>query len=142
MKKQIGKRLKAIRELKGLSQTELGESLGIQYQHVSKYERGGSVPTWENLIKMIELYEVNINWLLTGRGKVFLSKMGYEEIEDVATLQRVKDIEDIQLEEIVEELKKDKGLKSLIHNYIRNYMGVKQAADLLKQKAEGLKKYN
>ena len=140
MKKQIGRRFKIIRELKGLNQTEMGESLGIKYQHVSKYERGASVPTWENLIKLIELYSVNINWLLTGRGKVFLSEMGYEETEDVITLQRLKDSEDIQIEEILEELRKDKGIKTLIHNYIKNYVATKQAAELLKTNVEGLKK--
>ena len=138
MKKEIGKRLKLIRELKGLSQTELGNSLGIMYQHVSKYERGESVPTWENLIKLIELYGVNINWLLTGRGKMFLSKMGYEEIEE-KTILKIKD-EDSEIEEIIEELKKDKELKTLLYNYIKNYLGTKQAASMLKRKAEGLVK--
>ena len=138
MKKEIGKRLKQIRESKNLNQTQFGDSLGILYQHVSKYERGETVPTWENLIKLIELYGVNINWLLTGRGKMMLSSMGYAEIEDATSGNKVKDIEDSEIDEIVEELKKDKELKRLIHNYIKSIWGAKQAAEMLKQKADGL----
>ena len=137
MKKEIGTRLRLVRELKKLNQAELGNSLGIQYQHVSKYERGESVPTWENLIKLIETYNVNINWLLTGRGKMFLSPMGYDAIED-KSIFTIKDIEDIQIEEIVAELKKDKELKTAIYNYVKNYWGVKEAAAKLKRQADGL----
>ncbi len=141
MRKKIGKRLKTIRELKGLNQTEMGNSLGIQYQHVSKYERGENIPTWENLIKLIEMYSVNVNWLLTGRGKMFLSPIGYEESEDKIDdcYNKIKDV-DTEIDEIVDELKKDKELKALIYNYLKSYWGAKQAADLLKRKAERLTK--
>lgn len=38
----FGKRLKHFREAKGLSQTELGERLGLSYQQIQKYEAGKS----------------------------------------------------------------------------------------------------
>ena len=143
MKKEIGKRLKQIRESKNLNQTQFGDSLGILYQHVSKYERGETVPTWENLIKLIELYGVNINWLLTGRGKMMLSSMGYAEIEDATSGNKVKDIEDSEIDEIVEELKKDKDLKiikiegrakryySLYRKILRKDMDIDKIYDLV-----------
>jgi transcriptional regulator with XRE-family HTH domain len=138
MKKEIGKRLKLIREAKGLNQNDLGLSLGIQYQHVSKYERGESVPTWENLIKLIDQYNVNINWLLTGKGKMFLSQLGYEETEGKSPLI-IKD-SDSAIDEIIEELNKDRDLKSLIHEYIKNYVETKRSASKLSAKTEGLLK--
>jgi len=138
MKKEIGKRLRQIRETKELSQNDVGSHLGIQYQHVSKYERGESVPTWEYLIKLNELYHVNINWLLTGKGKMFLTPMGYEAIENEKHLV-IKDVES-DLEEIIEELKKDKELKTAIYNYIKGYTDTKRAASKLHEKAAGLVK--
>ncbi|MBD3288333.1 helix-turn-helix domain-containing protein [candidate division KSB1 bacterium] len=134
MKKEIGVRFRNIREARNLSQAEMGNSLGIKYQHVSKYERGESVPTWENLIKMVELYNVNLNWLLTGRGKMFLTPLGYVEKED-STPHRVRD-KDTKIEEIVEELKKDSELKVLIYDYVKSYWNVKHAASRLRDQAE------
>lgn len=138
MRKDIGKRFRLIREQKNISQTEMGSSLGIQYQHVSKYERGESVPTWENLIKMIELYNVNINWLLTGRGNMYLTPLGYDEVSDSA--KHVVRDGDIQLDEIVEELKNDSELKTLVYNYLKNYWGLRQAITKLKDKADNIGK--
>lgn len=37
---KIGKRLRTIREIKGYSQTELGEKVGLSYQQIQKYETG------------------------------------------------------------------------------------------------------
>ena len=73
---------------------------------------------------------------------MFLSPMGYEEIEDKAVLEKkiVKDVIDNEIEEIIEELKKDNELKTLIYNYLKNYWGAKQASEMLKGKAEGLVK--
>jgi len=137
MKKEIGKRLRIVRESKGISQVELGNHLGIQFQHVSKYERGESVPTWENLIKLIELLGVNINWLLTGKGKMFLTPLGYEEVEDKTMPQKIQD-EETEIAEIIEELKKDKELKKAIYNYIKSIGDVRQATSALKRKADSL----
>ena len=138
MKKEIGRRLRYIREVKNLSQAEMGNSLGIQYQHVSKYERGESVPTWENLTKLLELYNVNLNWLLTGRGSIFLTPLGYEEKEENPK-HRVRDL-DTKIDEIVEELKKDSELKTLIYNYVKSYWNIKHAASQLMDRAENIGK--
>ena len=121
MRKEIGKRLKMVREKKRITQAELGKKLGIKFQHVSKYERGETVPTWENLIKLNDLYDVNINWLLTGRGKMFLSPITYAtQGEDQP--QIVRDLEqDEEIAEIISELRNDQELKDLIYGYIKNY---------------------
>lgn len=38
----MGARIRRFREAAGLSQTELGEKLGVSYQQIQKYERGAS----------------------------------------------------------------------------------------------------
>ena len=139
MRQQIGKRFRLIREKIGLTQTDFGEKLGIQFQHVSKYERGESVPTWENLRKLNDLYDVNINWLLTGKGKMFLSPITYS-MEDGELIEKVKDLDsDSQIDEIINELRNDHDLKTLIYDYIQNYRQLRVTTAKLHQKIEQMK---
>lgn len=140
MKYEIGKRLRLIRDKKGITQAELGEKLGIQFQHVSKYERGATVPTWENLIKLMEIYDVNINWLLTGKGSMFLSPVTYS-IPEESNLNLIKDLNsDSQIDEIVEELRNDFELKTLIYDYVKNYQKLRVTTARLQDKIEQLKR--
>lgn len=139
MRLEIGKRLRLIRERMGITQAEVGEKLGIQSQHVSKYERGETVPTWENLIKLIDLYDVNINWLLTGKGSMFLSPVNYS-LQGEKELTAVRDIEpDSQIEEIIIELRKDFDLKSLIYDYVKNYRKLRLTTARLQEKIDQMK---
>lgn len=139
MRHEIGKRLRLIRERIGITQAGLGDKLGIQSQHVSKYERGETVPTWENLIKLTESYDVNINWLLTGKGSMFLSPVTYS-LGGEKDISLVKDLEpDSQIEEIIIELKKDYELKNLIYDYIRHYRKLRITTARLQDKIDDMK---
>lgn len=139
MRYEIGKRLRAIRERLGITQAEVGEKLGIQSQHVSKYERGETVPTWENLIKLVERYDVNINWLLTGKGSMFLSPFNYSTTGEKQGLS-IKDLElDSQLEEIIIELQNDSDLKRLIYDYIKHYRQLRLTTTRLQEKIDQMK---
>ena len=139
MRYESGKRLRLIRERIGITQAGLGDKLGIQSQHVSKYERGETVPTWENLIKLTESYDVNINWLLTGKGNMFLSPVTYS-LEGEEDISLVKDLEpDSQIEEIIIELKKDFELKNLIYDYIRHYRKLRITTSRLQDKIDNMK---
>jgi transcriptional regulator with XRE-family HTH domain len=139
MRQQIGKRLRLIRENIGITQADLGKKLGIQFQHVSKYERGETVPTWENLIKLNELYDININWLLTGKGKMFISPITYSNNHKGA-MEFVKDIQsDSQIDEILEELRSDHDLKTLVYDYIKNYRQLRITTSRLKNKVNQMK---
>ncbi len=37
---EVGKQILVLRKMKGLTQNELGERLGVSFQSVSKWERG------------------------------------------------------------------------------------------------------
>ena len=41
--KKVGEQIAALRRANGLTQNELGERLGVSFQSVSKWERGGSL---------------------------------------------------------------------------------------------------
>lgn len=50
--KEIGRRIKAIREDMELSQTRLGNLIGVSYQQIQKYENGTSTLSVEKLDKI------------------------------------------------------------------------------------------
>jgi transcriptional regulator with XRE-family HTH domain len=50
--KALGVKIRKFRELAGLSQTRLGELLGVSYQQVQKYERGASRMSVETLLRL------------------------------------------------------------------------------------------
>ena len=71
---RISERLKKIREAKGLSQKQFAETLGTVLTRISEYERDKLKPTTETLTKLAEIHGININWLLTGNGNMFIEK--------------------------------------------------------------------
>lgn len=60
----IGKRLKKARELKEMTQQEIADETDIARTTLSKIENDIYEPSIEQLRKLIELYNVNANWLL------------------------------------------------------------------------------
>lgn len=78
--KEIGDRLKAIRNELGITQQEFADGLGIQRGTVANYEIGKNKPI-AAIIKMIcEKYSINKKWLETGEGDMFADLSRDEEI--------------------------------------------------------------
>jgi transcriptional regulator with XRE-family HTH domain len=63
----FGTRLKQARKGKRLTQNEVAGQLGIDFTTVSKYENNKSQPDNETLRELAVLYEVSLDWLLTGQ---------------------------------------------------------------------------
>lgn len=62
----FGARLKSARNSKRLTQHQVADLLGLNFTTISKYENDKSQPDNEILQKMAVLYDVSIDWLLTG----------------------------------------------------------------------------
>ncbi|MEX6506817.1 helix-turn-helix domain-containing protein [Jiella sp. M17.18] len=56
----IGKRIRARRLALGMSQTALGEALGVTFQQVQKYEKGANRVPAGRLQRMAEIFRVPI----------------------------------------------------------------------------------
>jgi repressor LexA len=70
----IGQRIKEIRQLKGLTQKEFADSLGIVQGFLSGLERGKKIPSDTLMIALCHLYEINEEWLNSGSGDMFKGK--------------------------------------------------------------------
>ena len=78
---KMGKRLKEIRLHYELSQTELANRLNTTQAVISNYEAGRRIPDANFLRKLIDVFQIDINWLLTGEGSMFKDKCGKEDID-------------------------------------------------------------
>ncbi|MDE6362415.1 MAG: helix-turn-helix transcriptional regulator [Clostridia bacterium] len=61
--------LKELRERHGYTQRYVAEMLGLRYQSYQAYERGLSVPTLAHFIKLADIYDVSLDYLI-GRDKI------------------------------------------------------------------------
>ena len=60
----FGKNLQALRLSENLSQRELGNRLGVCNQTVSFWESGRHEPDLDTLLKIAELFQVTVDYLL------------------------------------------------------------------------------
>lgn len=69
---QLAENLMYYRKKKGLSQEKVSEYLDVSRQAVSKWESNTSKPSSDNLIKLAQLFEIDVDTLLGngGRGKI------------------------------------------------------------------------
>ena len=66
-----GERLKQLRNSLNLTQTELGSKLNMSKQYFSKAETDTIVLNNKQLVALCVDYNVNISWLLCGKGTMF-----------------------------------------------------------------------
>lgn len=62
----FARRLRQLREEKGLSQVELGKLFNLSKQAISSYETGGSTPNPETLRQMAKFFGVSLDYLVGG----------------------------------------------------------------------------
>ncbi|RVU54319.1 helix-turn-helix domain-containing protein [Anaerosphaera multitolerans] len=66
---RLNERLEKLRKDKGLSQEEVSNYLGVSRRTISKWEKGTSNPDLNNIVKLGELYNVSMDYILKGNGK-------------------------------------------------------------------------
>ena len=91
----FGKRLKQARLLKELSQEEFGSLLGLTKQSISRVENDKIFVSKEILCNMIVNFNLNINFLLTGKGQMFIS----DEVESATSKSEIA----LEVEKILKE---------------------------------------
>ena len=65
-RKQFGGRVRVMRKLLGLTQTQLAEKLGVTNPVIVYYEQGKKEPTLRNLLILAQTLNTSIDWLVTG----------------------------------------------------------------------------
>ena len=65
----VGKRIHERRLSLGMSQTDLGNNLGLTFQQIQKYERGTNRLSASKLWTLSNLFKVSVEWFFDGLGE-------------------------------------------------------------------------
>ena len=82
MQNSVADRLKKLIEILGINLKEFSARTGIPYRTLQAYLKGEIIPGGENLQKIAAVFCVNLNWLLTGEGEMFIKKPYHVEKEE------------------------------------------------------------
>lgn len=69
----VSERFAQLIEVLNFNPNSLSKKLGVTQPTIKKLETGATLPNGKVLIPLLELFNVNINWLLGGKGEMFLS---------------------------------------------------------------------
>ena len=103
-----GSRLREVRKKKGLTQTELGDLIGVGKSAICCYEKETRNPTLEAVIEMIHVFGVSADYLLGSdylvktfdrNNKEVFATMTKEEVTFIEELKKNKLVYDILLED-------------------------------------------
>jgi transcriptional regulator with XRE-family HTH domain len=79
---KLGDRVKHIRKSKNLTQSEFAIVLETSAGFISDIESGNKIPGSELLKSLLRKFQVNINWILTGDGDIFISEEENKKLID------------------------------------------------------------
>ena len=80
---EFSERLKDLRKQAGLTQVEVAEKLGISKPDYASRERGAKKPTQENLVKIAQILNVSVDYLVGN------SEEKADELENIELLFRM-----------------------------------------------------
>ncbi len=105
--KNCNKNLKLVRETLNLSQAKLSQQLGISQQTYGHYETGKNAIPDKIKIKLLQI-GVNLQWLLTGEGEMFLPAEEEQKAAEKPSLGYLEEVF-IPREDLEEDLKELTG---------------------------------
>ena len=79
----IGQRIKELRKMLGLSQREFAEKIGKSFRAVQNWEYGQRTPDESTLKLIAKEFNVNEEWLKTGKGEMFVEGAVAEKEEGI-----------------------------------------------------------
>lgn len=77
----FGEKLILMREKLGFNQNEFAEKIELAPQSLSRYEKNKVKPSIEFIEKLTNMFSVNTNWLINGKGEIFINEI--ESIEHI-----------------------------------------------------------
>ena len=88
-KNGFSKRIRELRRQRNLSQSELGEIVGLHVTHIGRLERGTSRPSADALKRLAEALGVTTDYLIEGKS----NEVAKAKLEDKDLLDMFKEVE-------------------------------------------------
>lgn len=102
---KFGDRLKYKRQEKGFKQVTVAEKVGIKNNTLSSYEASKRQPDFDTLKKLANLYEVSIDYIVTGNENSNSPDEMWKEVLNPKTHNLFKELQDAPEEKIDELLR-------------------------------------
>ena len=134
----LGKRIKEIRTVLHITASELAKELEIPVRTIGSYERNEAQPGPKFLNALIEKYSVNINWLLTGTGCMFITKKLEVDLNYIADIQNKYKLTNEEIDGLIDILDSDAS-REMVFKFIEIKKGNKEALDSLIHNLQGIK---
>lgn len=93
--------LKRIRKELDISAQKMADKLGVSQGSIAQYESGKREPNYNFISRLNEIYNVNLNWFVSGKGNMFIT----DEHENKGAT-----ISEARIKELFNEMMKEKGL--------------------------------
>lgn len=126
----MNEQIKELRKVLNLTLDDFGERLGVTKAAVSRWEKGERSVSEQTIKLICSEFNVNENWLRTGKGEIFRKLTPSEEIENIVRnlLDYSKDSEKNPLYDMIIEMMKDYNeLDPDSQAVIKNYCSKVQA---------------
>lgn len=81
----IGERIKEVRKAKKITQQALADAIGLKRNTIANYEIGNVEPSDRTISDICREFDVNEEWLRTGKEPMFQPKSRNEELMEFAT---------------------------------------------------------
>lgn len=79
----MNERIKSVRTALKLSQTDFAEKISVSRSAICKMESGENSPSEQTVQLICKEFSVNKEWLLSGKGKMFIDKSKDEIISEM-----------------------------------------------------------
>lgn len=116
--KEINVRFKKLRKTCKKTQTDFGKVLGISSSGIANIETGQRSVTEKHLIMLSnwEEYHVNINWLRTGEGEMFLP----DETDILEAIRKEYNLTNLQFKFVSNFLRLPESEKNILFNFLQS----------------------
>jgi len=98
----FGRRIKTLRQAKGLTQEELGKLAGLDYKHLSAIERGAKTSSFDAVERLAKAFDVAYHELFLPEGKTVAEDL---RIELTSLMKRARRIDPADIEEFLRSLR-------------------------------------
>jgi|SRR5690606_13125442 len=116
MENPISQRIKEVRKDKNLTQKDFAIGLKINQSSISTMENGGN-PDILTVLNLIVYYNVNLNWLFTGKGNMYIDNKIIDNKNNPEYWKAVGKIEVLE-EHLIESKTNESRLKTKINELL------------------------
>lgn len=129
----MNERIKQLRKYLHLSGEKFGKKIGLSKAVISKMENANSLPSDQTIMLICTAFNVNEQWLRTGKGEMFEKKD--ESLEDLFS-----DASDLEKSIIAAYLSIDADLRDQVIVQFLNSIGKKDLASKFESEVEQIEK--